>query len=159
MRFVLGTLRGLDKLGWLPKSVIDLSPFHGSMVFTNLASIRTNHIYHHVYDFGTMGMVIAMGNNIDAPKMKKGEMVLEKQIPFGIVMDERLADGHLYAKAFASIEKYLKNPTLLETPPETVRVDYEFESLSKRFQSEKTKQKEAAKAEKLKKKQEKATKS
>ncbi len=159
MRFVLGTLRGLDKLGWLPKSVIDLSPFHGSMVFTNLASIRTNHIYHHVYDFGTMGMVVAMGNNIDAPKMKKGEMVLEKQIPFGIVMDERLADGHLYAKAFASIEKYLKNPTLLETPPENVRVDYEFEGLSERFKSEKTKQKEALKAEKLKKKQEKANQS
>jgi len=155
MRFVLGTLRGLDKLGWLPKAVIDLTPFHGSLVFTNLASIRTNHIYHHVYDFGTMGMVVAMGNNIDAPKKKKGEIVLEKQIPFGIVMDERLADGHRYAQAFASIEKYLKNPTLLETPPESVKVDYEFEGLSERFKSEKTKQKEAIKAEKQRKKQEK----
>jgi len=155
MRFVLGTLRGLDKLGWLPKAVIDLTPFHGSLVFTNLASIRTNHIYHHVYDFGTMGMDVAMGNNIDAPKKKKGEIVLEKQIPFGIVMDERLADGHRYAQAFASIEKYLKNPTLLETPPESVKVDYEFEGLSERFKSEKTKQKEAIKAEKQRKKQEK----
>ena len=151
MRFTLGTLRGLDKIGLLPKSIIDLSPFHGSFVFTNLASIRTNHIYHHVYDFGTMGMVIAMGNNIDAPKKKKGEIVLEKQIPLGIVMDERLADGHLYAKAFAAIERYLKDPTLLETPPETVRVDYEFEGLSERFKSEKTKKKEA---EKMQKKQE-----
>ncbi len=155
MRFVLGTLRGLDKIGWLPKAITDLSPFHGSLVFTNLASIRTNHIYHHVYDFGTMGMVIAMGNNIDAPKMKKGEMILEKQIPFGIVMDERLADGHRYAQAFASIEKYLKNPTLLETPPESVNVDYEFEGLSERFKSEKTKQKEAKKAEKARLKAEK----
>jgi len=154
MRFTLGTLRGLDKIGLLPKSIIDLSPFHGSFVFTNLASIRTNHIYHHVYDFGTMGMVIAMGNNIDAPKKKKGEIVLEKQIPLGIVMDERLADGHLYAKAFAAIERYLKDPTLLETPPETVRVDYEFEGLSERFKSEKTKKKEAEKAEKMQKKQE-----
>ncbi len=155
MRFVLGTFRGLDKIGWLPKGIINLSPFHGSLVFTNLASIRTNHIYHHVYDFGTMGMVIAMGNNIDTPKMKKGEMVLEKQIPFGIVMDERLCDGHRYAQAFASIEKYLKNPTLLETPPETVNVDYEFEGLSERFKSEKTKQKEAKKAEKARLKAEK----
>lgn len=155
MRFVLGTFRCLDKIGWLPKGIINLSPFHGSLVFTNLASIRTNHIYHHVYDFGTMGMVIAMGNNIDTPKMKKGEMVLEKQIPFGIVMDERLCDGHRYAQAFASIEKYLKNPTLLETPPETVNVDYEFEGLSERFKSEKTKQKEAKKAEKARLKAEK----
>ena len=155
MRFVLSVVRGLDKLGWLPKLITDLSPCHGTMVFTNLASIRTNHIYHHVYDFGTMGMVIAMGNNIDTPKMKKGEMILEKQVPFGIVMDERLADGHRYAQAFAAIEKYLKNPTLLETPPESVNVDYEFEGLSERFKSEKIKRKEAKKAEKARLKAEK----
>ncbi|MBR5187811.1 MAG: 2-oxo acid dehydrogenase subunit E2 [Clostridia bacterium] len=158
MRFLCGTFRGLDQLGWLPKFIIDISPFHSSLVFTNLASIRTNHIYHHVYDFGTTGMIIAMGNNIDAPKKRKGEIVLEKEIPFGIVMDERLCDGHRYAQAFASIEKYLKNPTLLETPPESVCVDYEFEGLSERFKSEKTKQKEARKAEKQRQKQEKSAK-
>ncbi len=160
MRFVLATLRFLDKHGWLPKAITDLSPFHGSLVFTNLASIRTNHIYHHVYDFGTMGMVIAMGNNIDTPKQKRGEIYLEKEIPFGIVMDERLADGHLYAKAFASIAKYLKDPTLLEVPPkdEDIRVDYRFEGLSERFKSEKTKKKEAKKAEKARKKAEKKAK-
>jgi hypothetical protein len=154
MRFALGALRAMDHVGILPKAITDLSPFHGTMVFTNLASIRTNHIYHHVYDFGTMGMVIAMGNNIDTPKKKKGEIVLEKQIPLGIVMDERLCDGHRYAQAFAEIERYLKNPTLLETPPESVKVDYEFEGLSERFKSEKTKAKEAKKAEKAQKKAE-----
>ncbi len=157
MRFVLGTLRFLDKHGWLPKLITDLSPFHGSLVFTNLASIRTNHIYHHVYDFGTMGMVIAMGNNIETPKQKKGEIYLQKEIPFGIVMDERLADGHTYARAFARIEAYLRDPSLLETPPkdEDVRLDYRFEGLSERFKSEKTKKKEAKKAEKTRKKAEK----
>ncbi len=157
MRFVLGTIRFLDKHGWLPKAITDLSPFHGSFVFTNLASIRTNHIFHHVYDFGTMGMVIAMGNNIDTPKQRKGEIYLEKEIPLGIVMDERLADGHTYAKAFAAIARYLKDPTLLEEAPkdENVRVDYRFEGLSERFKSEKTKAKEAKKAEKARKKAEK----
>lgn len=158
MRFVLGTLRFLDKHGLLPKFVTDLSPFHGTAVITNLASIRTNHIYHHVYDFGTMGMVMAMGNNIETPKMKGGELVLQKEIPFGIVMDERLADGHRYAQAFASLQKYLKDPTLLETAPESVKVDFEFEGLSERFKSEKTKKKEAKKAEKARKKAEKKAK-
>ena len=32
---------------------------------------------------------------------------MEKEIPFGIVMDERIADGHYYATAFAAMEKYL----------------------------------------------------
>ena len=158
MRFVLGTLRLMDKHGLLPKIITDLSPFHSTAVITNLASIRTNHIYHHVYDFGTTGMVMAMGNNIETPKMKGGEMVLQKEIPFGIVMDERLADGHRYAQAFASLQKYLKDPTLLETAPETVKVDFEFEGLSERFKSEKTKKKEAKKAEKARKKAEKKAK-
>ena len=158
MRFVLGTLRFMDKHGWLPKFITDLSPFHGTAVITNLASIRTNHIYHHVYDFGTMGMVVAMGNNIETPKMKNGELVLQKEIPFGIVMDERLADGHRYAQAFAAMQKYLKDPTLLETAPESVKVDFEFEGLSERFKSEKTKKKEAKKAEKARIKAEKKAK-
>ena len=148
----------MDKHGLLPKIITDLSPFHSTAVITNLASIRTNHIYHHVYDFGTTGMVMAMGNNIETPKMKGGEMVLQKEIPFGIVMDERLADGHRYAQAFASLQKYLKDPTLLETAPETVKVDFEFEGLSERFKSEKTKKKEAKKAEKARKKAEKKAK-
>ena len=93
-----------------------------------------------------MGMVIAMGSNVDVPKTKNGAIVLEKEIPFGIVMDERIADGHYYATAFAAMAKYLKDPALLETPPESVNVDFEFETLSERFKSEKTKQKEAKKA-------------
>ena len=31
MRFALAVIRGLDKLGWLPKAITDLSPFHGSL--------------------------------------------------------------------------------------------------------------------------------
>ena len=39
----------LDRHGLLPKKIIDASPFHESLLISNLASIRTNHIYHHVY--------------------------------------------------------------------------------------------------------------
>ena len=67
-------------------------------------------------------------------------------------MDERIASGSYFAKAFAKMQSYLKNPTLLETPPETIKVDYEFEGLSERFKSEKTKAKEAKKAAKAAKK-------
>ena len=153
IRGLMNLLRWFDKIGCLPKAVIDASPFHNSFVITNLASIRTNHIYHHVYSFGTNSMVVAMGNNIETTKAKKdGTLYLQKEIPFGIVMDERIASGSYFAKAFAKMQSYLKNPTLLETPPETIKVDYEFEGLSERFKSEKTKAKEAKKAAKTAKK-------
>lgn len=141
VRFGMAVLRWADKHGLLPKAVLDASPFHNSFVITNLASIRTNYIYHHVYGFGTTSMVLAMGQNVDVAKKKMGEIVLEKQMPLGIVMDERICNGHYYAQSFARMSEYLKNPALLETPPESVKVDYEFPTLSSHFQKESKKKK------------------
>ncbi len=149
LRAGMALIRFLDKHGWLPKAIIDASPFHNTMVFTNLASIRTNYIYHHVYSFGTTSMIMAMGNNIDVPKIERdGSFTVQKEVPFGLVMDERIATGCYYAAAFARIKEYLKDPALLEKPitPERMNVDYEFETLSESFKSEKTKAKEAKKA-------------
>ncbi|MBR4427059.1 MAG: hypothetical protein IKS77_05105, partial [Spirochaetales bacterium] len=46
-RFGVGLFKLLDKYGMLPRKVIDLSPFHTSFTISNLASLRTNYIYHH----------------------------------------------------------------------------------------------------------------
>ncbi len=111
----------MDKHGLLPYSIVDASPFHASMGITNLASIRTNHIYHHIYNFGTTSVFLAMGNSREVPKRKSnGEIEFEKCIPFGCVMDERICSGLYYAKAFRKFRKYLENPELLEVKPESV---------------------------------------
>lgn len=123
VRFGVCLFKVLDKFGLLPKAIIDASPFHISAVVTNLASIRTNHIYHHVYDFGTTSLALAMGNLRDVPKRKKGEIVFERSMPIGLVMDERIASGSYYALAFRKFRKLLENPSLLETPPEYIKED------------------------------------
>ncbi len=113
--------KALDKFGLLPRSIIDASPFHASMTISNLASIRTNHIYHHIYNFGTTSVLMTMGNTREVPKRdKNGEIYFEKCMPFGVVMDERICSGSYYALAFRKFNKYLSDPSLLETPPETV---------------------------------------
>ena len=133
VRFGMAVLRLADRHGLLPKKIIDASPFHNSMTITNLASIRTNHIYHHVYNFGTTSMLVAMGNCVHTPKIERGELVVEKDLPLGVVMDERIATGSYYAKAFSELAACLKNPELLEKEPEEINADYEFETLSARF--------------------------
>ena len=110
-------LRFMDKHGLLPKAIVKASPFHASLLISNLASIRTNHIYHHVYEFGTTSVAITMGNSRIVPKEKKGEIVFEKTIPLGVVMDERICGGHDFAKAFARMKQYMANPELLEEAP------------------------------------------
>ena len=119
LRYGFNILRWADKHGLLPRSILDASPFHASMSITNLASIRTNHIFHHIYNFGTTGVFIAMGNTREVPKRKvDGEIYFEKCIPLGIVMDERICSGSYFALAFRQFRKYMTNPELLEKAPE-----------------------------------------
>ena len=114
LSFATGLIRLADRLGILPRSLIDLSPFHASLLITNLASIRTNHIYHHVYQFGTTSISIAMGNLREVPRKSREGYVFDRCIPMGVVMDERIASGHYFAQAFSLLKKYLANPELME---------------------------------------------
>lgn len=116
-------LKWMDRHNIMPKAIVDMSPFHNSMVISNLASIRTNHIYHHVYEFGTTGVIITIGNSREVPKKKCKEIVFEKCMPMGVVMDERIASGSYFALAFRKFKSYLADPTILEKAPEEVFKD------------------------------------
>ncbi len=122
--FGTALLRWMDKHNLLPRAIIEASPFHVSFSKTNLASIRTNHIYHHVYNFGTTSMFLALGNTREVLKKKGDQLDSEKCMPIGVVMDERICDGSYYAAAFQKMKAYMKNPALLETPPEKVERDF-----------------------------------
>lgn len=126
LRVAVSILKWGDKHNLLPKSIIDASPFHTSLVFTNLASIRTNHIYHHCYDFGTTSIVMAAGNSREVPRRHSGEIIFEKCMPLGVVMDERICSGSYFAMAFRRMKQYLQDPSLLEGAPAAVLADPEL---------------------------------
>ena len=113
----------MDRYGLLPKAIINASPFHMSMGITNLASIRTNHIYHHCYEFGTTSVFMAMGNLREVAKRKGDEIIFVRSLPIGVTMDERICSGSYFASAFRALKKYLANPELLEVAPEKVIED------------------------------------
>lgn len=123
LRIGVGLFKFMDKHGLLPKKIIDASPFHNSLCISNLASIRTNHIYHHCYEFGTTSVFITMGNLREVPKRHGGEIVFERSMPLGVVMDERICSGSYFALAFRRMRQYLRNPELLEQPPKVVNED------------------------------------
>ncbi len=101
----------LDRINLLPRFIIDLSPFHTSLFITNLASINTRAIYHHCYEFGTTGVFVALGK----PEMDVGG---RRVLPLKVVMDERICTGHDYASFFFDMQRYLKDPALLESEGE-----------------------------------------
>ena len=122
-RVGVGIFKFMDKHGLLPKKIIDMSPFHNSLCISNLISIRTNHIYHHCYEFGTTSVFITMGNLREVAHRRGGEITYERCIPLGVVMDERICTGSYFALAFRRLRKYLRDPSLLEVPPEKVNED------------------------------------
>lgn len=116
-------LKWWDRHIGLPFVVVNGSPFHTSLFITNLASIRLRPVYHHVYDFGTTGIFIAMGQP-ERRLVKLGEVVEERKVlPVKVSCDERVESGYYYARCFREFQRYLRSPELLETPPEKVVPD------------------------------------
>lgn len=120
----IAIFKWMDRHGLLPKAIIKASPFHASLVISNLASIRTNHIYHHCYEFGTTSVFFAMGNSREVPKRKGKEIYFEKCMPIGVVMDERICSGSYFAIAFRRFKSYLADPSKLETPPTVINKEF-----------------------------------
>ena len=112
MRFI----RFLDRHGMIPKSIIKLSPFHTSCFFTNMKSISTEYVYHHLYDLGTTGMFAGMGKEILKPVATKDGtgMELAKVLQIGVVIDERICDGLYYARSIKQIKRHLLDVDVLK---------------------------------------------
>ena len=60
-RIAIDIVKFADRIGILPKSLIDGFPFHSSLWITNLASIYVGPVFHHIYEFGTSSMFVSIG--------------------------------------------------------------------------------------------------
>ncbi|MEA5058786.1 MAG: hypothetical protein EOM66_08535 [Clostridia bacterium] len=124
MRFAIWTLFRLDSVGWLPKKINGASPFHCSAFLTNVGSLGIGPIYHHLYEFGTCSMFVAMGNKHKVRlSTREGEHLEKRFIGLKFVTDERICDGQYYASAMKHLRRLLNNPSLLLEPPVKVIID------------------------------------
>lgn len=126
MLLAIKILRFIDYLGLLPRFLTKLSPFHASMFITSMGSLGIPPIYHHLYDFGNCPVFIAFGAKEKKYEMNAdGEVERHDYVGFTVVMDERICDGFYYAAALKKIRRYLRDPWLLDTPPEEILEDVE----------------------------------
>ena len=124
LQAAIGLLRLMDYFGIIPASLLKASPFHGTMIVTDLGSLRIGPIYHHIYNFGTLPVFIAFGAKRHSYELDRhGEFVDRKVADFKFVLDERIVDGHYYAAFLNRLRYYFEHPELLELPPETVIED------------------------------------
>ena len=124
IKLIVGLIKLLDKHGMLPNAILNLSPFHTSLFITNLKSIKGPSIFHHLYNFGTTGIFMAMGKESEVPVVNAdGKIVVGKRMPVQIVTDERFCDGFYFVSAMKFWERLLKNPTQMMVPPEALSED------------------------------------
>lgn len=122
--FALWLLRVADYFGLIPKKLLDVSPFHGSMIITDLGSLGIGPIYHHIYNFGTLPVFISFGAKRHVHELDRhGQVVDRKYVDAKFVLDERTVDGHYYATVFKMINRIIADPSILEVPPQKVNED------------------------------------
>ena len=115
----------LDRYGLVPGKLILELPFFSGLFITNNASIGLHHVWHHIYNFGNVGMFIGMGSVMkEATVDSEGKARMRRWLPLGMTADERMCSGAHYAAFFASMVKYMDHPELLEEPPESIRFDF-----------------------------------
>jgi hypothetical protein len=121
MKFFVWLLKLLDYFGLLPRFLLELSPFHGSLFFTSMGSLGIQPIYHHLYDFGNIPVFGAFGCKRRAMEVQEdGSVVQRKYIDVKFVLDERIVDGYYYAMFFKHYRSLLRHPEILDNPPEEV---------------------------------------
>lgn len=124
LKFVVWLLKLLDYFGLLPKALLELSPFHGSLFFTSMGSLGIPPIYHHLYDFGNLPVFGAFGCKRRALEVTDdGSVVQRKYMDVKFVLDERIVDGYYYATFFKHYRSILRHPEILDEPPETLEKD------------------------------------
>ena len=124
LKFVVWLLKLLDYFGLLPKFLLELSPFHGSLFFTSMGSLGIPPIYHHLYDFGNIPAFGAFGCKRRALEVQEdGTVVQKKYIDVKFTLDERIVDGYYYAAFFKHYRSILRHPELLDEVPTVVIPD------------------------------------
>ena len=124
LKFTVWFLKLLDYFGLLPRFLLELSPFHGSLFFTSMGSLGIRPIYHHLYDFGNLPVFGAFGMKRKANEvLEDGTVVQKKYIDIKFVLDERIVDGYGYATFFKYYRRLLAHPEVLDNPPEKVARD------------------------------------
>lgn len=120
----IGFVKWLDTIGAMPKSILEVSPFHTSGFLTNMKSLSSEHVLHHIYNFGTTGQFIAMGKEKIEPVVNEQDKIDKGKImKLGLVIDERICDGLYYTKAVKIGVNAMQNPKSLEEGLQIVPLD------------------------------------
>jgi hypothetical protein len=92
-RAVLAVGRFADAFGLLPRSFIDEDPLYASAFFANLGSVGQSSGYHHLYEYGSIGVFGVIGKPVAAPGSPTHGPDRRRTMSVKWTFDERTEDG------------------------------------------------------------------
>ncbi len=124
LNIVIGAVKAMDYWGILPKDLRDVLPFYSSAYLTNIGSIGGDAVYHHLYNFGTTSVFVAMGGKRVVRELDaQGNMVSRRKLTFRMCVDERICEGYDFITAMRSFKYYIEHPQSLMDAPEKILED------------------------------------
>lgn len=124
LRLIVRLLFALDYIGCLPRMLLNVSPFHGTMIITSMGSLGIKPIYHHIYDFGNLPVFLSYGAKYTVNAINRdGGVIRKRYVDIKAVTDERICDGYYYASALKMLKKLIQNPEVLNQPPAQILED------------------------------------
>ena len=110
-------LKTLDFYGKVPAVLKEDDPNFASVFLTNLGSIQCPSVYHHLNNYGTNSIMIAIGTMHKAEKIAAdGTRQVRDVVELGITLDERVADGFYFGRSLKIVQHLMSHPELLDRP-------------------------------------------
>lgn len=95
----------LDRKGINPKALTEGDTNYASLLLSNLGSIKTNSVYHHLNEYGTNSVVVTIGTIREV----KGRKIVD----ITATLDERIADGFYFARSIQLASYIAGKPEIL----------------------------------------------
>ena len=111
-RVVFAAYRGLEAFGMFPAAFIDNDPLYASVFLTDLGSLGLDPAYHHLYEYGTIGIFGAIGRArtelVGDPNT--GRMERHRIATVRWSFDERVEDGLYAGYALKFVKRLIEDP-------------------------------------------------
>ena len=119
LRAAVRAIVGLDSQNLLPESFIKSLPFWATAFITNVGSVGIDAPFHHHFNVGTCGLVLALGKIRRVPVLTEHGTVEQRDVvKVTFTFDSRIVDGIYCARAVDLFREFVEHPERLEDPPE-----------------------------------------
>ena len=111
-RVVFAAYRALEALGMFPRVFIDNDPLYATLFLTDLGSLGMDPAYHHLYEYGTIGIFGAIGRArtelIGDPNT--GRLERQRMATVRWSFDERVEDGLYAGYGLKHVKRLIEDP-------------------------------------------------